>query len=375
MNYKKIFLSLGIIVGVAALAYGGTTSFFSDSETSTGNTFTAGEIDLKIDNESYVTSTSTGQLVASPHTSWDLRDLTIEKFFDFVDIKPGDVGEDTISLHVNNNDAWLCADVTLTSNNENNINNAETKAGDVTEDPNGGELAQQVNFIWWADDGDNVLETGEQVLPGGPLGALPVGQQATVALADSGQNIFGDQGPVPGGSDRYIGKAWCFGDITLAPVAQDGQGKTGENGPLVRGTGFVCNGSEVGNTAQSDSLTADVTFRAVQSRNNGSFLCTPRPTEPTTGTLTVTKVVENSTTTPESFPLFVNSLSVTTGVATTTTAGAYVVTETNLPHYNATFGGDCDANGNVIVPAGGSVSCTITNTYVPALPQLQEVLE
>src|SRR3989338_9560149 len=109
---RKILISLGMIVFVGAVVAGATGAFFSDTETSTGNTFAAGDIDLKIDNESYAIDNNikgydnpVGRLVASLGTSWTIRDLTtIEKFFDFVDLKPGDIGEDTISLHVNNND-------------------------------------------------------------------------------------------------------------------------------------------------------------------------------------------------------------------------------------------------------------------------------
>lgn len=280
---RKILISLGMIVFVGAIAVGATGAFFSDSETSTGNTFAAGSIDLKVDNTSYVTSTTTGQLVASPNTSWDLRDLTVEKFFNFFDVKPGDEGEDTISLHVNNNDSWLCADVKLTSNKENDLVGPEVKDNDTSIDDgsnnqNGGELAQQINFIWWADDGDNVLESNETVLPGGPLGALSVGQSATVALADSQTNIWNGSGPLPGGSTRYIAKGWCFGTITPNAVPQD---NATTSGPLDgRGTGFTCNGVDVNNTAQTDSLTADVSFRAEQSRNNGSFVCTPPEVAP-----------------------------------------------------------------------------------------------
>jgi len=46
---KKILISLMAIVIVAGAAVWGTTAYFSDTETSTGNTFTAGAIDLKID--------------------------------------------------------------------------------------------------------------------------------------------------------------------------------------------------------------------------------------------------------------------------------------------------------------------------------------
>lgn len=46
---KKILLSIGTIVAVAAIVAGGTAAFFNDTETSTGNIFTAGSIDLKVD--------------------------------------------------------------------------------------------------------------------------------------------------------------------------------------------------------------------------------------------------------------------------------------------------------------------------------------
>lgn len=46
---KKILLSGGILVAVAALAIGATVAFYNDTETSTGNIFTAGSIDLKVD--------------------------------------------------------------------------------------------------------------------------------------------------------------------------------------------------------------------------------------------------------------------------------------------------------------------------------------
>jgi predicted ribosomally synthesized peptide with SipW-like signal peptide len=51
---KRIFLSISLIlVAATALAAGSTGAFFTDVQASTGNTFTAGTIDLKIDNHSY----------------------------------------------------------------------------------------------------------------------------------------------------------------------------------------------------------------------------------------------------------------------------------------------------------------------------------
>ena len=46
---KKILISLSVIGMVAAVAIGGTIAYFSNTETSAGNIFVAGAIDLKID--------------------------------------------------------------------------------------------------------------------------------------------------------------------------------------------------------------------------------------------------------------------------------------------------------------------------------------
>ena len=46
---KRIIISLSVIGLVAAIAIGGTMAYFNDTEVSTGNVFTAGSIDLKVD--------------------------------------------------------------------------------------------------------------------------------------------------------------------------------------------------------------------------------------------------------------------------------------------------------------------------------------
>jgi len=48
---KKILLSLGVIVALAGAVVGGTIAFYNDTETSNGNIFVAGSIDLKVDHE------------------------------------------------------------------------------------------------------------------------------------------------------------------------------------------------------------------------------------------------------------------------------------------------------------------------------------
>lgn len=275
---KKAIISAFVIVLVGAGVLRGTSAFFADTETSTDNVFAAGAIDLTVDNESYITD-ETGALIASPSTSWTLDDLTDQLFFNFSDIKPGDIGEDTISLHVDNNDAWLCAAARVTENSDVDYSEPELEDDITVNDPvtlTDGELAQNLNFAFWADDGDNVLETDEvtKIFVSGPVSGLnEVGQ---VALADSATNVWTNQpAPVTGTDTFYIGKAWCFGTLSTDPADQDSQGKTGSNGPLERlTTGFDCSGADsANNAAQTDRVMGDLQFYAVQSRNNSTFTC------------------------------------------------------------------------------------------------------
>ena len=350
---------------VGALGIGATSAIFSDSEASTGNTFTAGAVDLTVDNESYYN----GQLNAS--TTWlepaDLDDGNgpadgAYLFFNFDDVKPGDYGEDTISLHVNNNDSWLCVDVTLTSDDDNGLTEPEADDGDNTSGVGEGELADAIDFIWWADDGDNVYESDEVLLPAGPLGNLAVGETATVPLADSNVNIWDGDGPLAGDSVRYIGKGWCLGVLTPDPVTQD---NATTSGPLERGEGFTCDGAPVDNVTQTDSMSADIVFYAEQARHNDQFVCGGAPDDETT--LTVVKVVDNSaggSATTSDFTLFIDGATTTSGVAVQVATGTYTVSENSLPNYVASFSGDCDGGGSVTVGDGEQAVCTITNTYV-----------
>ncbi|MBN2094277.1 MAG: hypothetical protein JW740_02855 [Candidatus Zambryskibacteria bacterium] len=105
---KKILLSAAVIIPVLALVVGGTIAFYNDTETSSGNIFTAGSIDLKVDHlkqtyngidcetcslvvyssdgSNYVTGSSDlatvqegfpylAPSVSSPHPNWTTHDI------------------------------------------------------------------------------------------------------------------------------------------------------------------------------------------------------------------------------------------------------------------------------------------------------------
>jgi hypothetical protein len=185
---------------------------------------------------------------------------------------------------------------------------------DPTGNDNGGELQDNLYFSFWADDGDNVYEQGEKIFKQGLVKDIWNGQNWT--LADSQTNVWMNGGnpgggPLLGNTVKYIGKAWCFGTQTSTPIAQDGLGKTGAsaNGPLVRGTGFSCNGADVGNIVQSDGIKADVSFSVTQSRNNNNFLCSnvPPPIIGTCGTLITEGLATGEMTSPTTYDYVFNS--------------------------------------------------------------------
>ena len=73
----RILAGLGAIVFAAALIIGASGAFFSDTESSTGNTFSAGEVDLTITGLThlYNGSTTTGPTFTQNGFTFGLSDL------------------------------------------------------------------------------------------------------------------------------------------------------------------------------------------------------------------------------------------------------------------------------------------------------------
>jgi hypothetical protein len=198
------------------------------------------------------------EFLESCDSTWDLTDLGPQnQFFAFSDIKPGDSGENTISLHVYDNDAYACM---YTRNMEDvevdPATEPEVESGDgdtVAGDP--GEMAENVNFFAWWDDGDNVWEVGELQLTEG-----------IVTAADFLDNVYplftpaGD--PMQASQTQYLGVAWCAGDM----------GGVDEHD-------LSCDGASMGNEAQTDKISADIGFYVEQARHNEGFSCDNVPPE------------------------------------------------------------------------------------------------
>lgn len=235
---------------VAIVAVAATSAFFSDNETSTGNTFVAGSLDLQIDSECHYFQNDI-DVGCDGFGDWDSTDLTNEKFFNFQDIKPGDYGENTISIHAAKNDQYVCSAIYNLVDAENTYLQSELDAGDASAGV--GELSGLVNFFAWGDtNGDNVWDDGEL-----PLFSNVSGPASDILGGVVYPLFIPATADVEEGDTEHIGLYWCFGDLTVDTNAET----------------LTCDGSTVDNQSQTDGLTADLSFYAEQSRNNSQFNC------------------------------------------------------------------------------------------------------
>jgi predicted ribosomally synthesized peptide with SipW-like signal peptide len=141
---KKILISLSVIAAVAAIAIGGTVAYFSDTETSTGNTFSAGTLNLQV-GDSDPTSVK----------------ITLS------DMKPGDTGNAATWLVKNTGSisGKLTVAVGAITNNENECKEPE---GDNTCGTTEGELGANLKVAFWMDvNKDGSWSSGDYYLTSG----------------------------------------------------------------------------------------------------------------------------------------------------------------------------------------------------------------
>jgi len=179
---------------------------------------------------------------------WGEKDLVAgDTFFNFVDVKPGDSGTNVISLHVYNNDAWVCMSTENVLNNENGLTEPELSMTPPDDDTTG-ELGENINIFMWRDaDFDGVYDAGESL-----IGSYALKVDSIIPLYDS---VTLGGSPLVGDTDTYVGLAWCAGTQTVV------------------GNTIFCDGSVMDNYSQSDKVTADLILRSEQSRNQDGFTC------------------------------------------------------------------------------------------------------
>ena len=272
-------------IGVASAGAGlGTSAYFSDEESFENNSLTAGELDLKLDYKATYAG-GPGRLSEidgwysdeGPGEPFDVEEIedgtyligevpneTDDMWADEVqntdlcapdlglvngdeipvfvldDVKPGDSGEVTVSLHVCDNPAWMYMNGALTANDENTVTepeaDSEDENNDETDSPidGDGELADAIQTTLWYDENcNNVLDGGDDdttsvpscvqlVLDtsgsiGGDIGTV---QSAANDLANTilGANDDNEVGATTfsGGSDVVNGVADAWSDLTLS---------------------------------------------------------------------------------------------------------------------------------------------------------------
>jgi len=239
LSRRKLLAGLGA-VGVASAGAGlGTTAYFNDTEAFEGNTLTAGELDLKLD---YRATYAGGLGRVDEINGWysdegpgepfnvveeedgvyligevpnidegEWPDVVQERdfcapdvglingdqipVFALDDVKPGDCGEVTISLHICDNPSWVWMNGEVTADDENTVSEPEAGAdgegnalGDDADGPisGEGELADAIDVtMWYDEDCDNVYEPGSE--SGGPL-CVQIVLDASGSMTNGGRN-------------------------------------------------------------------------------------------------------------------------------------------------------------------------------------------
>jgi predicted ribosomally synthesized peptide with SipW-like signal peptide len=200
VSRRTVLAGLGT-VGVAAAGAGlGTTALFNDTERFVGNSLRAGTFDLLVDwqqtydgpnGHEYVNAypdfdddgvqdrVPQSFVIWAKREGYDLSDAqgkddAIAAFKDAFfadigegndwdqplvaldDVKPGDSGEVTFSMHFFDNPAYVRLVGDLVAESENGQTEPEALVDPTAE--GAGELADNVDVLLWSDDGDNVYE-------------------------------------------------------------------------------------------------------------------------------------------------------------------------------------------------------------------------
>ncbi len=193
--------------------------------------------------------------------TWTMTDLgPTNKLFNFGDIKPGDVGENTVSLHISNGDAWGKMVVDVTQDEDGTCVDPEEEAEGSACTDGKGELRENLDFQVWLDSGVTAGFQGK----GNDIGE---GDN----IKQDGEIVLIEPGAVDAG-----GEEWLITDAILAAYADNGN---------VLATGITADGhmtsgvtyyfgigwelpSDTGNEAQTDIFESDITFEIEQYENN-----------------------------------------------------------------------------------------------------------
>jgi len=217
-SITKILFSLLTVGVVAGAAFYGTTAFFSDTETSEGNTFTAGEIDLKVSSHSWSASTANLPVGYEPIPAQDWNGQ--EAMFNFVDLKPGDMGGGYFDLNIQTNPAYACFASEITATAENGRNEPELDAEDDTDLV--GELQDYLNIVYFEDNNNDGKWNAGDGAVSEPVLLNTVTSTGWLSLKDSVTGLFNTV--IEPGTPKNLGYMWCFGTFNDALTECNGTG-------------------------------------------------------------------------------------------------------------------------------------------------------
>lgn len=426
---------------VAAAVINATGAFFTDTETSTGNTFTAGALDLRVDATAHYnhmicvdgddTDTFGDTWQAEPgffgtagvpadhypqpgmpcNGTWAESDLLPGnpefRFFDLTDVKPGDEGENTISLHVLDNDAWGCFLVNNVSDLDVSCTEPESESTDpecsLTDTPGPGELAEALTFDAWLDEGGIAgFQCNNPEVPATAGASCAADLLEGDNILNGIEALFWDNEIADQVSEGPFAMSEILSAAYLAHTCSIATGDTdfaachglAQDGRLVGAAtyywGLAWNiPATAGNEIQTDALSMDMNFEIAQHRNNPNFTCTT-PVQPVVTTLTLAKTV-----TPPQAGLdsafTLTATGPTAGLTGTENApaitaaviqpGVYTLSETGLPNSGFTPVSSVWSCSGTLVPAvdnnngtatvtiaaGNTVVCGVTNAYTEAI--------
>ena len=212
-------MSVGMLVFVGAVVVGGTGAFFTDTESSTGNVFTAGSVSLTLGPATHTWLGQPNTTLPNNYFNWNNTTQSIQ----MPDLKPGDFGRITKPLTNGANDAFLCARILATSENP----------------TTGANISDHLKFRV-------VPSTGPGDTVANLFGAVPVGQWFSPTMPAPTM-------PLTAGQTSNLSVEYCFGDF---------------DGPScdVIGAGAY-------NHVMNTSVSIDVQYYVIQQRNNAGFTC------------------------------------------------------------------------------------------------------
>lgn len=253
LTRRKALLGLGTVGAASAAAGMGTTAFLNDEERFENNSVQAGELDLAVQADVYEyqgQANGGGQSFGGVQNG---QSPTIKQ--QLSDVKPGDYSWGTFCFSIVDNPAYLWAGGELTANDENTVTEPEADSpgennSQTTTDIDGdGELADAIQVtLFYAPPGFDPSSQGRpsessfsDVVFTGTLREALLRLQTGIPLDADPSTAARDA--FQGTESQSFDEDVCLGFAWELPTS-------------------------VGNEVQSDSVTFDLAFTAVQERHN-----------------------------------------------------------------------------------------------------------